>query len=85
MYELFEVIAEGVFRAIGVVVEKSKRIRWRSWFEIFIGLLCLSSIPALISHVIVAMSDEEYMLLFTGLFFPPVGVIHGYGLWFGYF
>jgi hypothetical protein len=44
--------------------------------------LC-SIIPAWITHVIVTILNEQWIFLFVGSFFFPIGVIHGWGVWFG--
>lgn len=58
----------------------------------FIALLIISSIAAWVTHIIVAIgalvggtsvSIGYGILLAVGVFMPPVGVIHGWGVWFG--
>ena len=49
------------------------------------GILILLSLPAWITHVIVCISDERWIFLLAGAICAPVGVIHGWGVWFGFF
>lgn len=48
-------------------------------------LFIISAIPAWITHVIVTILNEEWILLVVGALVPPVGVVHGWGIWFGIF
>lgn len=44
-------------------------------------ILCL--IPAWITHVIYTISHELWVLLVVGALVPPVGIVHGFMVWFG--
>lgn len=48
-------------------------------------VMILLSIPAWITHVITTIQSEQWVLLVVGAFVPPIGVIHGWGIWFGLF
>jgi len=48
-------------------------------------LLALSAIPAWITHVVVTIQNEQWILLVVGALFAPIGVVHGWGIWFGIF
>lgn len=43
----------------------------------------ISAIPAWFTHIIVCLLAEKYLLLLVGAIIAPVGVIHGWGIWFG--
>jgi len=45
--------------------------------------LGVASIAAWITHIIYCLSAAKYLLLIAGGIVPPVGVIHGVGIWFG--
>jgi hypothetical protein len=54
-------------------------------------LLALPTIPAYITHLLWSLSGlsdgtldqvNEYLIAGFGIFMPPIGVIHGYYLWF---
>lgn len=47
--------------------------------------LLLSCFPAWITHVLNTIQDEQWVLLVVGALFWPVGVVHGWGIWFGFF
>ena len=49
---------------------------------IIIGLVCLA---AWFNHVITCLSDGSWGFLIAGALFFPVGIIHGIGLWLGFF
>lgn len=52
----------------------------------FIGaLLVLSGIPAWFTHVVVTIQGEQWLFLLAGAICAPVGVVHGWGIWLGYF
>ena len=43
------------------------------------------SIAAMVTHIIVCIQASTWGLLIAGALLPPIGVIHGIGLWFGFF
>lgn len=45
----------------------------------------LACIAAWITHVVVCIKAAAWILLLFGCFIFPVGVIHGFGVWFGVF
>lgn len=49
-----------------------------------VGIFYLLCIIAWINHVIVCVREDHYVLLFVGIFLPPVGVVHGAGAFFGW-
>jgi hypothetical protein len=48
-------------------------------------IIGFSAIPAWITHVITTIQTEQWVFLLAGAICAPVGVIHGWGLWFGFF
>ena len=42
-------------------------------------------ISGYITHVIVCIQQQEWLLLIAGCIIAPVGTIHGIGHWFGLF
>lgn len=46
-------------------------------------ILCFSLPAAWLTHVIVCLLQAKYPLLIAGAIIFPVGIIHGFGLWFG--
>lgn len=47
-------------------------------------LALLSMVPAWVTHVVVCFKDSEWGFLIAGALFFPVAVIHGWGIWFGW-
>ena len=47
-------------------------------------LIVITAIPAWITHIVVCIRDETFVLLLAGAIVFPVGVIHGWGCWFGW-
>lgn len=47
-------------------------------------LFGLSLPMAWITHVFTCLHDERWGFLIAGALMVPVGIIHGYGLWFGW-
>jgi len=45
----------------------------------------VTSIPAWVTHVVVCIQSEQWIFLLAGAIFAPIGVIHGWGIWFGVF
>lgn len=47
-------------------------------------IVILGSIIAWCTHVIKCISTEKYIFLIAGAICVPVGIIHGIGVWFGF-
>jgi len=45
--------------------------------------LFATSFAAMITHIIVCIKAASWGLLIAGAVCPPIGVIHGVGVWFG--
>lgn len=43
----------------------------------------LSCLAAWATHIIVCVQDETWLLLIAGAVAFPVGIVHGFGRWFG--
>lgn len=48
-------------------------------------IVCLLSLAAWFTHVINCIQNEQWLFLIAGAVAAPVGVIHGVGIWFGFF
>jgi len=46
--------------------------------------LILSPLAAWLTHIIVTIQAQEWVFLLAGAIFAPIGVIHGFGVWFGF-
>jgi hypothetical protein len=44
-----------------------------------------ASIAAWLTHIIVCLKAGSWGFLIAGAVLPPIGIIHGLGLWFGLF
>ncbi len=49
------------------------------------GALICVPLAAWVTHVIATIHAAQWVLLVVGALFAPIGVIHGFGLWFGLF
>lgn len=47
--------------------------------------VALMAASAWLTHVIVCLSLGKWGFLIAGALFFPIGIIHGVGLWFGFF
>ena len=47
------------------------------------GLFC-ASVAGWITHIVYCFQQHEYVLLLVGALVAPVGTIHGWGIWFGW-
>jgi hypothetical protein len=45
-------------------------------------ILCVA---AWVTHIFVCLSDAMWGFLIAGAIFFPVAIVHGFGLWFGFF
>lgn len=56
--------------------------------DVFYGFfaigLCLISIASWLTHIIHCFTVEAWGFLIAGAIFFPVAVVHGVGLWFGF-
>lgn len=53
-----------------------------------LALFCLIltlTVGAWIQHVITCIAEKDWILLAFGIFVPPIGWVHGIGVWFGVF
>ena len=48
-----------------------------------LGIILLGA--AWLTHFIDTINDGEWILFIAGLVIPPIGILHGIGLWFGVF
>lgn len=53
--------------------------------DYFLLLLVLSVFAAWFTHIIVCLSDAAWGFLIAGAIMFPIGIIHGYGIWLGFF
>lgn len=44
----------------------------------------LTCLAAWVTHIIYTIQHHEYLLLIAGALIAPVGTIHGFGIWFGF-
>lgn len=51
--------------------------------EILGVALFLASVGGWLTHVVVCLQAEKWGFLIAGAIFAPIGVIHGWGCWFG--
>jgi hypothetical protein len=51
---------------------------------LFMVIAVLSGFPAWITHIVVCIHDKEWGFLIAGALFFPIAVIHGWGIWFGW-
>lgn len=47
--------------------------------------IAISFFAAWITHVVVCLKTAQWGFLIAGAIFAPIGAIHGYGVWFGWF
>lgn len=50
----------------------------------FLSLL-LATVAAWITHVVVCIKAASWWLLLFGILAPPIGIVHGVGVWLGVF
>ena len=53
--------------------------------ELLAVIVILASIAAWFTHVFVCLSEEAWGFLIAGAIMFPIGIIHGIGIWFGFF
>ena len=59
--------------------------RWKQrgegGIDAIIGLICL---VAWLTHLVVCFQGNRWGFLIAGALFFPIGIIHGIGIWFGF-
>lgn len=45
----------------------------------------LSAVGGFVQHIITCVHNEAVFLLTLGVILPPIGVLHGWGVWLGIF
>ncbi len=53
--------------------------------ELIAIIFVLACFAAWITHIVVCLSEEAWGFLIAGAIMFPIAVIHGFGLWFGFF
>ena len=51
---------------------------------IIMGFIGITTIPAWFTHVIYCFQHHEWGFLIGGALFFPVAIVHGWGIWFGW-
>lgn len=47
------------------------------------GGFIVANFAAWLTHIIVCLKTAQWFFLIAGAIAPPIGVIHGVGIWFG--
>lgn len=67
----------------------TKASLWFKFKEIcaILGMMSVLLIPIVAwgTHIVYSIMVEKYLLLIAGAILPPIGMIHGIGVWFGWF
>jgi len=70
------------------MVTKCKRA-WDFFVELcaFMSMMSILSVPVVAwgTHIAYSIMVEKYLLLIAGAILPPIGMIHGVGIWLGWF
>jgi hypothetical protein len=54
-----------------------------AYFAFLYVAACLSALAGWVTHIVVCIKSASYLFLIAGAILPPIGVIHGYGVWLG--
>lgn len=69
LFTIWEIIMGNAITALGGVM--------------FMVAFVLATVGAWVQHLITTVSEEMWVLLVVGAIIPPVGVLHGWLVWFG--
>lgn len=57
------------------------------WLEVVCIITYFAAIVSLplawLTHVIMSIMNEQWLLLIAGAIMFPIGILHGYGIWLG--
>lgn len=68
--------------ATAPLTPNSKGINMSDLFGISLFFACLAG---WLTHIYVCITAASYGLLIAGAIFFPIGILHGWGVWFGIF
>ncbi|MEY9138532.1 hypothetical protein ABIE79_010060 [Bradyrhizobium diazoefficiens] len=54
-----------------------------AYFTLFYIGAVLTALAAWVTHVVVCIKAASFLFLIAGAILPPIGVIHGWGVWLG--
>lgn len=46
--------------------------------------LVVATLAGWLTHIVVCIQSQEWLLLIAGAILFPIGIIHGWGCWFGF-
>jgi hypothetical protein len=44
----------------------------------------LTAVASWVTHIVTCINQAAWLFLIAGAILPPIGIIHGYGVWFGF-
>ena len=47
-------------------------------------VLVIATLAGWLTHIVVCIQNQEWLLLIAGAILFPIGIIHGWGCWFGF-
>lgn len=53
--------------------------------DFWAGVIGIAALSAWLTHVVTCLSDGSWGYLVAGAVFFPIGIIHGFGIWLGFF
>lgn len=53
--------------------------------DFWAGALVIAFFGAWLTHIVTCISSSLWGLLIAGAVLFPIGIIHGFGIWFGFF
>lgn len=54
-------------------------------FGLFVLIMLAASVLGWLTHIYVCIVTSQFLLLIAGAILVPIGVLHGWGVWFGLF
>jgi hypothetical protein len=52
---------------------------------LYLSMIAGAIIAAWLTHIVVCIQNESWILLLAGAVFFPIGIVHGFFSWFGVF
>lgn len=53
-------------------------------YILFAIAVLIATVGSWLTHIVTCIQDKEWLLLIAGAIVAPVGMIHGWGIWLGF-
>jgi len=55
-----------------------------SYFSLAYVAILVTAFASWVTHIVSCINSASWLFLIAGAILPPIGIIHGYGVWLGF-